>query len=101
MVSFACAISLLENPSFSNRLKSKEVYSSSAIPSRFKVSSPKTNTLNACCISNAPGSAASMFLISFSSSPFSIKDSLFMYGESSRDIEPITYLMISFTSSSL
>ena len=46
--SFACDISLLEKPRVSNKLKSKEVYSSSSIPRFLRVCSPRTNTLKAC-----------------------------------------------------
>ena len=62
------------------------------------VSSPRTNTLKACWISKAPGRAFSMFSISFSESPLSVSDCLFTYGEFSRDMEPMTYCMISLTS---
>ena len=61
------------------------------MPNPLSVSSPNTKTLNACWISKAPGRAASIFATSSSLNPFSINDCLFTYGESSSDIEPITY----------
>ena len=77
-------------PKVSSKLKSKDVYASSSIPKPFNVSSPKTKTLKACWISKAPGSAASIFATSSSLRPFSINESLLIYGELSNDIDPIT-----------